>query len=463
MRTINTKALFATVALTLASFAANAQESPKIFGRTINEASVNSETGKIRCVTAEYRRYLKKKFPERATSEAFENWMAQKISEKRAKRRTESPQNTTEIITIPVVVHVIHNGDPVGINENIADAQVISQITVLNQDYRRMVGTPGYNTNPVGADVEIEFCLAQTAPDGTLTNGIDRVNLGQASWGENAIENTLKPNTVWDPTQYFNIWVCRFGGDLTGVLGYAQPPSASGLSGLPNSGGSSNTDGVIIGYEYFGSEVLYPQGTYGAPYNRGRTTTHEIGHSLGLIHTWGPNFNNSSCNGSDHCADTPPSSGPNGGCNPNFSCGSNDMIENYMDYTNDSCMNIFTQDQKERMLVVMDNSPRRVSLKTSTVCQVPASRENFSLLNSISLYPNPTQDILNIGIDNNHIDRNDLPDSYIIYNSLGQTMAEVHVASQNSLKLNIANYSNGVYFIRIQKGSESKVFKFIKN
>ncbi|OIQ21713.1 MAG: hypothetical protein BM557_02635 [Flavobacterium sp. MedPE-SWcel] len=458
MRTINTKALFITVSLALTSLAANAQELPKVFGKTINEASVNNETGKIRCVTTEYKQYLENESSERATSIAFENWMAQKIAERRAARGTESTLNTTEVITIPVVVHIIHNGDPVGSNENLADAQVLSQITVLNQDYRRMAGTPGYNTNAVGADVEIEFCLAQTAPDGSLTNGIDRVNLGQSSWGENAIENTLKPNTIWDPTQYFNIWVCRFGGGLSGVLGYAHPPSGSGLPGLDNNGGSANTDGVIIGYEYFGSAALYPQGTYGGPYNGGRTTTHEIGHSLGLIHTWGPTFNNSSCNSSDHCADTPTSSGPNGGCSANYSCGSNDMIENYMDYTNDACMNIFTQDQKERMLIVMENSPRRASLKTSTVCQVPASREDFNLLNGINLYPNPTQDVLNIAIASN-----ELPDSYVIYNNLGQTMVEVNVTSENNLKLNTSNYSNGIYFIRIEKGNESKVLKFIKN
>lgn len=320
-----------------------------------------------------------------------------------------------------------------------------------------MLGTPGYNTNDVGADVEIEFCLAQVDPNGLPTNGIDRVNLGQSSWGESNIENTLKPSTIWDPTQYFNIWVCNFGSDLSGVLGYAQFPSSSGLSGVSNNAGSADTDGVIIGYEFFGSSNIYPQGNYSYPYDEGRTTTHEIGHALGLLHIWGNNYNNNACSYSDYCDDTPASNGPNSSCSQHYSCTSYDMIENYMDYTNDACMNTFTQNQKERILAVMENSPRRASLKTSTVCQATAGREDFELLNGINLYPNPTQGVLNIAVANN-----ELPDSYIIYNNLGQTMANVKVTSDTNLSINTSDYSSGIYFISIEKGNESKVLKFIK-
>ena len=453
MKHINAKTLFITASLFL-GFYASAQQLPKVFGKTINEAAINSETRTIRCVSTEYEEYLKEKFPKRASSDEFESWIAQKILSSKTKS-TASTQGT--VITIPVVVHVIHNGDLIGSNENIADAQVESQITVLNQDYRRMFDTPGYNTNEVGADIEIEFCLAQVDPDGLPTNGIDRVNLGPASWGESSIESTLKPSTIWDPTRYFNIWVCNFGSDLTDVLGYAQFPSSSGLNGLNNNEGSANTDGVIIGYKYFGSSSIYPQGNYAYPYDGGRTTTHEVGHALGLLHIWGNNYNNNSCSFSDYCDDTPASSGPNSSCSSHYSCTSYDMIENYMDYTNDACMNTFTQNQKERILAVMENSPRRASLKTSTVCQVTAGRDDFELLNGINLYPNPAQNVLNIAVANN-----ELPDSYIIYNSLGQTMANVKVTSEANLSINTSDYSSGIYFISIEKGSESKVLKFIK-
>src|SRR5690606_33494061 len=196
-----------------------------------------------------------------------------------------------EVITIPVVVHVIHSGQSIGVGANISDAQVISQITVLNQDYRRAANSPGYNTDPVGADTEIQFCLAQRDPQGNPTNGINRVNLGNTTWNEYNVQTILKPNTYWDPTKYLNIWVCQFGGDLNQTLGYAQFPTGTGLPGLGGGSSGSVTDGVIIGYQYFGSSSL-AAGSYAPPYDKGRTTTHEVGHWLGLRHIWG---DNSSC------------------------------------------------------------------------------------------------------------------------------------------------------------------------
>ena len=160
----------------------------------------------------------------------------------------------------------------------------------------------------------------------------------------------------------------------------------------------------------------------------------------------------------DFCDDTPESEGPNGFCEAHFSCDSWDMIENYMDYTNDACMNIFTKDQKERILTVLDNSPRRASLLNSDVCNATAGQEDFKLLNGINVYPNPAQDILNIEVADN-----ELPDGYVIYNSLGQIMADVKVTGSNNLTVNTSSYSNGMYFIKIDKGTQSKTIKFIKN
>lgn len=434
---------------------ANAQENPKVFGRTILEAP-NPENGLIRCVSTEYEKYLKEQNPAIQKNSDFEEIMAQKIQLVKAQRQA-SPQNTTEVITIPVVVHVVHNGDPIGTNENIFDAQVLSQITVLNQDFRRMMGTPGFNDNPVGADVEIEFCLATIDPDGNPTNGIDRFESNIASYDTNDVQ-TAKQFTIWNPSQYFNIWVFNFGGDLDDVLGYAQFPNLSGLDGLDSNNGTSQTDGVAIAYQYFGSSAIYPQGNYQAPYNRGRTTTHEIGHAFGLRHIWGDANN---CSVDDFCDDTPRSQSANGGCPTQDTCPTYpglDMVENYMDYTNDACMNIFTQDQKDRMMVVLQNSPRRASLTFSTVCGTTAGNEDFELLNGINVYPNPTSTVLNIAVANG-----ELPDSYTIYNSLGQTVANVNVSSDANLAVNTSSYSNGIYFIKINKGSTTKTLKFIKN
>lgn len=335
-----------------------------VFGEQIE----TSPNGYIRCATDEYERYLKKIYPKRATTEEFETWLAPLIQNYKHLQTVSSQSGG--IIYIPVVVHVIHNGDAYGTNENITDEQVQSQITVMTQDYRKMINTPGYNTNPVGADTQIEFVLAKVDPNGNPTNGIDRVNLCQNSWSDTDIDGIVKPSTIWDPTQYMNMWSVNFS-DST-LLGYAQFPDASGLAGLSASGGAANTDGVVAGYKYFGSSDL-SSGAFQAPFDKGRTMTHEVGHFLGLRHIWGDSSSCPSTNVStnkDYCADTPAAAAANYDCPTGTdSCPSTpgvDMIENYMDYTDDACMNIFTQNQKDRITVIMNNAPRRASLKTST-------------------------------------------------------------------------------------------------
>ncbi len=266
------------------------------------------------------------------------------------------------LITIPVIVHVIHNGEAIGNGANISSAQVISQIEVLNEDFRRKQGTDGFNSHQDGADVEIEFALALRDENGNklAEAGIHRVDGNMTYWENEEIEKILKPQTIWDPNKYMNMWTLNFGGDMESILGYAQFPSLSGLDGMQTNGGLSTTDGVVIGYKYFGRV-----GEVAAPYDGGRTTTHEVGHWLGLRHIWG----DGDCSADDYCEDTPNAGHPNYACEPINSCGffGDDMIENYMDYTNDACMNIFTQDQKERMQVVMELSPRRKQLLESDV------------------------------------------------------------------------------------------------
>ena len=266
---------------------------------------------------------------------------------------------------IPVVVHIIHNGEPVGTGANISYEQVVSQIEVLNEDFRKKAGTNGFNTHPAGVDTEIEFYLATTDPDGNILSepGVDRFNGGRASWPKGAIRNPIdvliKPITIWNPNGYFNIWTVDFGGFVgRNLLGYAQFPTNSNLRGLEADGGSAETDGIVIGYKYFGSSEKGNFPDLIAPYDLGRTTTHEVGHWLGLRHIWG----DGDCLADDYCIDTPRSAAPNNTCTENISCNSTDMIENYMDYTSDGCMNIFTQDQTIRMQAVLRNSPRRKEL-----------------------------------------------------------------------------------------------------
>jgi hypothetical protein len=271
-----------------------------------------------------------------------------------------------KIYRIPVIVHVVHNGEDVGEGANISFEQVKSQIEVLNEDFRRMQNTNGYVANGLGIDTQIEFFLAETGLDGEKLSepGIHRVNGGVAEWPKgpiaNPIDRLLKPKTIWNPQKYFNIWTVNFGGFVgRNLLGYAQFPSESGLDGLNEDEGSEYTDGVVIGYKYFGSSEKGDFPVLSAPYNLGRTTTHEVGHWLGLRHIWG----DGNCLDDDYCLDTPTSSEPTYGCpDSKFTCGSLDMIENYMDYTDDACLNTFTPEQKNRMLTVLKTSPRRKEL-----------------------------------------------------------------------------------------------------
>ncbi|QTY27197.1 zinc metalloprotease [Flavobacterium sp. CS20] len=275
-------------------------------------------------------------------------------------------ENEVFIYRIHVVVHVVHYGEPIGQGANISYEQVKSQIEVLNEDFRKMVGTNGYNDNPVGADTTIEFVLADKDPDGNLLTepGIDRINGGRSEWPKgvfrNPIETSLKPTYYWDPSQYFNIWTINFGGFVSrDLLGYAQFPSRSGLPGLNADGGSAETDGVVIGYKYFGSSEKGDFPELVAPYDLGRTATHEVGHWLGLRHIWG----DGDCSNDDYCLDTPNASAPNYDCaSIKISCDEPEMPQNYMDYSYDNCMNIFTENQKKRMITVLKNSIRRKEL-----------------------------------------------------------------------------------------------------
>lgn len=355
--------IFVSVFLFALGFGYGQKQSTKaLFGKQISTQNRIPKNRYIRCASVEYEKLLQKKNPNRLSDAQFEAWITPLVNRYKLMRTS---AQIGGIITIPVVVHVIYNGQAIGVAPNITDEQVESQITVLNQDYRKMAGTNGDNTNPVGTDTQIQFALAKQDPNGNPTNGIDRVSLCQDSWSDLDINSTVKPANIWNPTQYMNMWSVNFSDNT--LLGYAQFPDASTLDGLSNTNGNANSDGVVSNYTVFGSKD-YDNGTFllNPIYNLGRTMSHEVGHWLGLRHIWG----DSTC-GNDYCIDTPIHHDANYGC-PSpipLSCDTppvNEMIENYMDYTDDSCMNLFTLNQKDRITTVMTNSPRRKELKTST-------------------------------------------------------------------------------------------------
>ena len=257
------------------------------------------------------------------------------------------------VVTIPVVVHIVYNTA----SENISDAQVYNQIEVLNEDYSRTnpdVGeTPAYFAG-VAANCEIQFCLASEDPSGNPTTGITRTSTTKTSFStSDQMKFATYGHAIWDRNSYLNIWVCDLS---SGLLGYAQFP-----------GGPASTDGVVIDYVYFGVG-----GAGASPYDLGRTATHEVGHWLNLYHIWGDD--GTGCGGSDLVADTPNQADETYGCplpNVRISCSNGpngDMYENYMDYTDDGCMNIFTAGQKTRMQALFSAGGSRVSILSSTGC-----------------------------------------------------------------------------------------------
>ncbi len=239
----------------------------------------------------------------------------------------------SRLFTIPVVVHVVHNRAA----ENISDSQVRSQIDVLNKDFRATNAdrseTPEAWQGLV-ADANIAFALATRDPRGRPTDGITRTKTSRASFpADNSVKTKAGGGqTPWPTDRYLNVWVCNLAD---GLLGYAQFP-----------GGSARTVGVVVLHSAFGTS-----GTASAPFNRGRTATHEVGHWLNLRHIWADTLG---CDGTDFVADTPNAAGPNFGkpTFPKVSCNNGpdgDMFMNYMDYVDDEAMFMFTTGQAARM------------------------------------------------------------------------------------------------------------------
>ena len=252
-------------------------------------------------------------------------------------------QRSQLVVTIPVVFHILYNTAA----ENISEAQVMSQLDILNEDFRRLNADQD-NVWSQAADTQIEFCLASQDPNGNPTDGILRVPTNLTSFGTNdAMKFTSQGGSdAWPASDYMNFWVCDLGSSL---LGYAQFP-----------GGPASTDGIVCNYTATGST-----GTASAPFDLGRTATHEVGHYLNLRHIWG----DGGCGASDFVDDTPDSDGPNYGCAlGSAACGTTDMVQNYMDYSDDACMNLFTQGQSDRMNALFAPGGARASLVSSPGC-----------------------------------------------------------------------------------------------
>ncbi len=361
---------------------------------------------------------------------------------------------SNELITIPVVFHILYNNS----SQNISNAQLQSQLKVLNEDYRRW-NSDSSNTphafKPMAADCNIMFCLAQINPSGMPTTGIIRKYTNRASF---AVDDAVKYSAAggddaWDSKKYLNIWVCNLSG---GVLGYSTTP-----------GMQADKDGVVIQYDAFGTV-----GNVRAQFNKGRTATHEVGHWLGLLHIWG----DQKC-GTDYVADTPSQSDYNSNC-PSFphvsDCSPNsngDMFMNFMDYTNDACMNMFTYGQKNRMRSLFATNGIRNTFLKSYVCDsslamgasIPSdtlkATNNTELLNSnLTIYPNPVQSFFELAPKNGY---EIIGKTIVIYNLSGKVVLKRAITNATE-KINMLGVGPGIYFLKVLESDDNKMYKLVK-
>ncbi len=313
--------------------------------------------------------------------EAWHKWFnseVEKFKENRVGAKSLFAQHT-----IPVVFHIMHNGQTIGTAPNLALSKLQSQINLLNQVFAGTASvTPAiaHYSNFV-ANTGITFCLALNDPTNAplFEAGVNRIDVGTVfsantttmtsdAQFKNFMETVIKPNTIWDPNKYLNIWISAVSPSIS-IMGYATYPTNTTLQGL-GAAGTFSTDGVWVNAGTIGSPS--DPGSV-ANYNHGKILAREIAHWLGVLNIWG----DANC-GTDYCSDTPPATGPNtvcpsaypykiNSCHPSSSPGG-EMTMNIMDYTPDACRYMFTNEQAIRMQTAMSQCYYRYDLGSHALC-----------------------------------------------------------------------------------------------
>ncbi|GEM_PF-140104 len=348
------------------------------------------------------------------------------------------PITSRTIVTIPIVVHVVWKNAA----ENISDAQIISQIEVLNRDFRALnkeiINVPAI-FKPTVANIEFQFCLARRTPEGAATTGITRTqtnvnNVGTETITINSVSKRaicyteLGGRDAWDTKKYLNIWLGKFEFGL-------------GEASFPNMA-DSEADGVRVDPTAFGTIGTASD----APYNLGRTATHEIGHYFNLQHPWGTIEPN--CNGDDGVTDTPRQFDDfRGECptHPQLFCGTASMFMNFMNYSDDACLSMFTNGQKMRMLAALNGF--RSGLLNSLGCDAPTTATKEPLLEStVQIIGNPIRERLQL--------HSTAPNSQVfnllLVNVQGQIVSKDEWNTFSDYNQDLRNFPIGIYFLILQ-------------
>ncbi len=336
-------------------------------------------------------------------------------------------------LTLPVVVHIVwHTAE-----ENLSEAQVRSQIEVLNEDFRRLnVEVPEVHPlfDDLAADTEIEFCLTAITRTPTPVDGITNAFQG----GRRRVCHTdLGGRDAIDPDHYINIWVA---GRSDGVLGSATFPEEGQDHPLE--------DGLFIRPDVFGK-----MGSVSAPYDRGRTCTHEMGHYLNLQHLWGAGNDNFECEKDDGIADTPRQASNYRNTCPSAplpSCGSPDMFMNFMNYTDDACMALFTPGQKLAMHAAIATY-RSTLLQGS--CDPVKAAEAAAAPALPRLLGNPVAAEARLDLP--------APCQLAVFDAAGRSVMPARKFPAGLARLHVEDWDAGVYYIKIRHGAHLHFKKLI--
>jgi hypothetical protein len=390
------------------------------------------------CRSFEYQQELIQKNPSLKTSkQAIEDFLSRHGSSVSSSARLAE----FKIITIPVIIHILYHYP----GENISDELVKSQIAAMNRDFRKLnpdtIKIPA-EFKSLAVDCGIQFQLATVDAAGRASTGIIHKYTPVIRWG---IDDKIKFSSemgddAWDTDSYLNIWV----GTME-LNGYSSSP-----------GDPANKDGIVISNKAFG---VNNSGSY----NKGRTAVHEVGHWLGLRHLWG----DANC-GDDGIDDTPKQQTFTSGCPSivRISCGNGpygDMYMDYMDFTNDDCLVMFTEGQKQKMVSLFEPGGPRNSILSSKGLDIPTI-EQYPLPETapqwlhVQIFPNPVTAELTINIE---YDARWIGKELKVFNINGQMQIRKMITSKVQ-KLDVSTLKSGIYFLSAEKDGEKLLQKFIK-
>lgn len=374
-----------------------------------------------------------------------------------------------EVYRIPVVIHILYSNQ----NMNLDDSVIINQINILNQDFRRRNPDTTLTRDVFkarAADANVEFYLAGIDPLGNPTNGITRTQ-SSANFALSVFNNNVKQTSAggidaWPTERYLNIWVCDlsiFGSPV--ILGYATPPE--GAPNWPEGSGpaESRFDGVVVHYQVFGSNnPTRPENL--SEVAAGRTTTHEIGHYLGLRHIWGDGGGfggGDGCDVDDGIADT-----PNAAAASQQTCNYNsntcvdtpvdepDMIENYMDYSDERCMNMFSKGQVNAIRYCLENfRPELIDPNNAPI----GIFEQNGMKRAWNVFPNPFQDVLKISL-NEFID--DVTVSISSLDGKVYFKTTLNFSEFEHKIIDLATLNKGIYILSLDDKSSTSYHRIIR-